>query len=152
PRFQVGEVIDFGARAAMHEARRSPFGLPQWAAMAATLALGLLVGNLVGRDGRDTPISLDHGQLVAAPAPSHSLDTPLASSPERSAVRSGASFRPPKGKICRRFQDGPANGLVCREGRQWRVEGLFQGGEGQSSAYRSAAGQDPRPGPLIDQA
>src|SRR4029453_5751601 len=144
PRFQVGEVIDFGARAAMHEARRSPFGLPQWAAMAATLALGLLVGNLVGREGRDTPISLDHGQLVAAAALSHSLDTALASSPDDSGVRIGLTFRTTKGNICRSFQDGPANGLACREGRQWRVEGLFQGGEGQSSDYRMAAGQDPR--------
>ena len=56
PRFQAAEVIDFGARAAGREGRRAPFGLPQWAAMAATLALGLLVGNLIGRDGADTPV------------------------------------------------------------------------------------------------
>lgn len=151
PRFQAGEVIDFGARAAPREERRSQFGLPQWAAMAATLALGLLVGNFVGSERRDAPVALDHGQLVAAAALSHSLDTALASSPDNDGARIGLTFRSTKGNVCRSFQDGPASGLACREGGRWRVEGLFQGGEGQSSDYRMAAGEDPRLAQLIDQ-
>jgi len=151
PRFQAGEVIDFGARAAPREERRSQFGLPQWAAMAATLALGLLVGNLVGGSDRDAPVTLDHGQLIAAAALSHSLDTALASSPGNEGARIGLTFRSTKGNVCRSFQDGQASGLACREGRQWRVEGLFRDGEGQSSDYRMAAGQNPRLAELIDQ-
>lgn len=152
PRFQAAEAIDFGARAAGREGRRAPFGLPQWAAMAATLALGLLVGNLVGRGSENRIVARDNGQLVAAAALGHALDTALASSPDDSGVRIGLTFRATKGNICRSFQDGPASGLACREGGQWRVEGLFQGGEGQSSDYRMAAGQDPRLAQLIDQA
>jgi hypothetical protein len=150
PRFEPAEVIDFGARAAGREARRSLFGVPQWAAIAATLALGLLVGNLVGRGG-DSPVSMDNGHLVAAAALDHSLSTALASTPANSGARIGLTFRDASGQICRSFQDKSASGLACRDGQQWRIEGLFQGGEGQSPDYRMAAGQDPRLAQLIDQ-
>jgi len=150
PSLASAEIVDFGARAAGRDARRGPFGVPQWAAMAATLALGLVVGNFVGREGGDTPVTLDHGQLVAAAALGHSLETALASSPDDSGIRIGLTFRSATGNVCRSFQDGPASGLVCREGEHWRIEGLFQGGEGQSSDYRMAAGQDPRLAELID--
>jgi hypothetical protein len=151
PRFQAAEVIDFGARAAGREGRRAPFGLPQWAAMAATLALGLLAGNLIGRDGGDTPLAVDRGQLVAAASLGHSLDTALASSPGNEGVRIGLTFRTANGNVCRSFQQASASGLACRDGERWRIKALFQGSEGQSSDYRMAAGQDPRLAELIGQ-
>ena len=147
PAFQA-EVIDFGARAVERERRRGWLGVPQWASMAATLALGLFAGTMIG--GRsESPVEGQGGQLVAAASLEHSLDTALASAPAEAGPRIGLTFRTAEGAICRSFQDGPASGLACRSGEQWRIEGLFQGAEGQTSDYRMAAGQDPRLSALI---
>src|SRR4029453_1412700 len=119
--------------------------------MAATLALGLLVGNLVGGGGATSPVAVANGQLVAAASLDQALDTRLASAPATGGARIGLTFRTAKGNICRSFQDGTTSGLACHAGKQWRIEGLFQGAEGQTSDYRMAAGQDPRLAELIDQ-
>jgi len=148
PRFTSAEVIDFGARAARHEARPRPFGAPQWAAMAATLALGLLVGNFVG-GSEPSPVEVENGHLVAAASLDEALDTRLASVPSSDGAHVGLTYRDRSGNICRSFQDGVASGLACREGQQWRVEGLFQGAERQDADYRMAGGQDPRLAEMI---
>lgn len=150
PRFESADVIDFGARAAGRETRRPQFGVPQWAAMAATLALGVLVGNLASRGGY-SPVAVEEGRLVAATSLDQALDTQLASMPSESGARIGLTFRDSKGNVCRSFQDAAASGLACRDRGEWRIQGLFQGAEGQASDYRMAAGQDPRLGALIDQ-
>jgi anti-sigma factor RsiW len=64
PGFASVETVDLGARTVGREARHPLFGIPQWAAMAATLAVGLFVGNLAGR-GPVSPVAVDSGQLVA---------------------------------------------------------------------------------------
>jgi hypothetical protein len=92
---------------------------------------------------------VDSGQLVAAGSLNQALDTQLASAPASSGARIGLTFRDAKGSVCRSFQDSAASGVACREGQRWRIEGLFHGGEGQSSDYRMAAGQDPRLATLI---
>ena len=151
PQFHSAKPIEFGARAAGREARRASFGVPQWAAMAATLALGLLVGNLVGGSGETSPVAVDSGRLIASASLEKTLDNGLASVPTGSGARIGLTFRNAQGDICRSFQDGPAGGLACRKGQQWRIEGLFPGSQGQTSDYRMAAGQDPRLAELISQ-
>lgn len=150
PRFESAEVIEFGARPAGREAWRPQFRLSQWAAMAATLALGLLVGNLVGRDGEFSPVAVDNGRLVASASLKTTLDSGLASEPAADRVRIGLTFRDARGTVCRSFQDGPAAGLACREGDRWRIEALVQESEGQFSDYRMAAGQNPTLTELID--
>jgi len=150
PSFQSAAVVDFGARAAGREPRPAAFGMPQWAAMAATLALGLLVGNLASR-GTYSPVAVDGDHLIAAASLDRSLDTALASAPSEAGVRIGLTFRNAKGGICRSFQDRSVSGLACHDGRQWRIEGLFQGAEGQSQDYRMAAGHDPRLAQLLSQ-
>lgn len=149
PRFAPAEVIDFGARAAEREVRRPLFGVPQWAAMAATLAVGLVVGNMLD-GGASSPVTVANGHLVAAASLDRALETRLASAPADSGARIGLTFRDANGKICRSFHDGATSGLACRDGRQWRIEGLFQGAEGQDYNYRMAAGQDPRLAELVD--
>lgn len=151
PRFQSADVVDFSAKAVAREAARPWFGVPQWAAMAATLAIGLVAGNLAGRDGDISPVAIDSGHLIASASLETTLDHGLASVPVASGARIGLTFRNSKGNVCRSFQDGPASGLACRADQQWRIEGLFQGAEGQSSDYRMAAGQDPRLAELIGQ-
>ena len=146
PRFET--VVDFGAEAARRQQSARIFGVSQWAAMAATLALGLLVGNLVG--GRNTsPVAVESGHLVAAASFEQALDTQLASAPLSSDARIGLTFRDNAGNICRSFEEGAASGLACREGQRWLIEGLFQRTEGQAADYRMAAGQDARLAELI---
>ena len=149
PTYSPGEVVDFGARAVERDVRRPQFGVPQWAAMAATLALGLLVGNLANR-GAYSPVAIEDGHLVAAAALEQALDSQLASAPSASGTRIELTFRNTKGHVCRSFSDPSASGLACRENNEWRVQGLFQGAD-QSGDYRMAAGQDPRLAALIDQ-
>ncbi len=151
PRFGRAEVIDFGARAAGH--RTSRFALPQWAAMAATLVLGLVAGTMIGgRGGMDSPVAVEDSQLVASAELDRALDTRLASAPTTDKPRIGLTFRDASGRICRSFSEAAASGLACRDGEHWRIRGLFQGAEGQAGDYRMAASEDPRLASLIDEA
>jgi hypothetical protein len=117
--------------------------------MAATLAVGLLVGNLVG-DRSGTPVQYRDGSLVAAASLDRVLDKQLASNGISNGIRVGLTFRDRNGSICRSFNESAASGLACRDNGKWRIEGLFQGGEGQAGDYRMAAGEDPRLAALID--
>lgn len=148
PRCQAAPVIDFVPRKA--RGGQGHFGVPQWAAMAATLALGLLVGNLVG-DRSGSPVQNRDGSLVAAAALDRALDQQLAANGASNGIRIGLTFRDRRGSICRSFNDGAASGLACRDSGDWRIRGLFQGGEGQAGDYRMAAGENPRLAALIDE-
>ena len=149
PRFQASPVIDLGS-SVVQGRRRLQFGVPQWAAMAATLALGLVVGNLVG-DRSVAPVQNRDDLLVAAASLDRALDQQLAANGASDGVRIGLTFRDRRGSVCRSFKDGAASGLACRDRDNWRIRGLFQGAEGQTSDYRMAAGEDPRLAALIDE-
>jgi hypothetical protein len=148
PRFGPTEVVDLGAKRAERDARRSSFGIPQWAAMAATLAIGIVAGQFVGNQSGAPIESLD-GRLVAAASLDRALDAQLASAEGSGRVRVGLTFRNRDGSICRSFSGSEGSGLACRQGDDWRVEGLF-GSAGQGD-YRMAAGEDPRLAALIDE-
>ena len=149
PRFEAAPVIDFGAKAARRD-QRGWFGIPQWAAMAATLTLGLVVGNVVG-DRLGAPVQNRDGMLVAAASLDQALEKQLASAGATDGVPVGLTFRDSKGAVCRSFNDGAASGLACRDHGDWQIRGLFQGAEGQAGDYRMAAGEDPRLAALIDE-
>jgi hypothetical protein len=141
------KIIDF---AAAKRARSMP-SLPQWTAMAATLAIGILVGTLAPQ-GSDAPVQVQGGRLYAAARLNQALDTQLASAPANRAVRIGVTFRDQDGTICRSFTEPQASGLACRSGHGWQIRGLFAAPEGQGGAYRMAAGMDPNLAALIDSA
>jgi hypothetical protein len=146
----VAEPIDLNSRRSERRSQGGWFGVPQWAAMAATLALGLVVGNMVG--GRsDSPVVNRDGMLVAAASLDQKLDRQLASAGANGPVRVGLTFRDRQGGVCRSFIDRAASGLACREEGDWRIRGLFPAPEGQSAGYRMAAGEDPRLAALIDE-
>ena len=138
-------VVDFNAARA---ARTFP-SLPQWAAMAATLAIGVLLGTIVPQRS-PAPVAVHDGQIYAASAVKW-LDVQLASAPAGD-VRVGLTFRDHAGQICRTFTTAPASGLACRDAKGWRLRGLFAAPEGQSGAYRMAAGMDPNLAALVDSA
>jgi len=140
------DVIDF---VAAKRARTMP-SLPQWAAMAATLALGIFVGTMVPQRDR-APVDVQGGKIYAAAALNEALDTQLASAPAGN-VRIGLTFRDQAGEICRSFTASASSGLACRNGGRWQLKGLFAAPEGQGSDYRMAAGMDPNLAALVDSA
>ena len=145
---QRSEVVDFPRHRRERE-RRGWASLPQWAAMAATLVIGLFVGQMV-REPANAPVELDREGIYAAAALDQALDAQLASAPEAGDVRIGLTFRDQGGAICRSFTGEQASGLACRDGERWRVRGLFAAPEGQSTDYRMAAGTDPNLAALVD--
>lgn len=140
------DVIDF---AVARRARTMP-SLPQWAAMAATLALGIFVGTMVPQRDR-APVEVQGGRIYAAAALNEALDTQLASAPAGD-VRIGLTFRDQAGEICRSFTASASSGLACRNGGRWQLKGLFGAPEDQGSDYRMAAGMDPNLAALVDSA
>jgi hypothetical protein len=144
------EIVDFGAAMRRRESRRwgSP---PQWAAMAATLAIGVVVGTVLP-ERSSQPVAIEGGKIYAAAALDQALTAQLASAPTGGDVRVGMTFRDQSGAICRSFTQSVSSGLACRDNKGWQVRGLFAAPEGQSGAYRMAAGMDPALAALVDSA
>lgn len=141
-------VVDLAAAREKRAARR--IGVPQWAAMAATLALGIGLGSVVGERGGQAPVAIEGGRMIAAADVDEALDKQLASAGSQGATRIGLTFRNQDGAVCRSFAGAAASGLACREGDDWKIEGLY-GAEGAGGDYRMAAGGDPRLAALIDE-
>jgi hypothetical protein len=145
----AAQVIDLGAERRTREPRQWS-ALPQWSAIAATLAVGIVVGTLV--PGRSSaPVEVQGGKMYAAASLDRALTSQLASTPSGD-IRIGITFRDQSGAICRSFAEPQASGLACRNGKRWTVRGLFGAPEGQSGEYRMAAGMDPNLAALVDSA
>jgi hypothetical protein len=141
------QIIDLSATKRARVAR-SWGSLPQWAGMAATLAVGILVGTAIPT--RSTgPIEVQGGRMYAAASLGHALDTQLASAPSGD-TRIGLTFRARSGAVCRTFTQWQSSGLACRDNGRWQLRGLFAAPEGQGSDYRMAAGIDPNLAALVD--
>ena len=139
-------VVDFGKA---REKRAARFGLPQWAAIAATLVVGVVTGTML-QGGSTSPVETSNGRLVAAAALGKALDVQLASAAQNGLVRVGLTFRDESGAICRSFTDDGSSGLACQDRGQWQIRGLFAAPEGGQGDYRMAAGADPALAALID--
>lgn len=124
-------VVPFPAR---------PRAVPAWAAMAACVAIGLVVGLSVPKIGPAPTIGSDlraHGQLAAA------LDKQLASAQAQGgAVRVGLTFRSAD-SYCRTFAEKTVAGLACREGGDWKVRMAVAQEAAATSDYRTAASEIP---------
>ncbi|MCR5876768.1 anti-sigma factor [Phenylobacterium sp. J426] len=100
------------AAQAVNDRPAKRFGLPHWAAVAASLVAGVLVG-------RTTIVEPDalaaRGQLAQA------LDRQLAA--DGGPIQVGLSFQANDGRYCRTFQSAPDRraGLACRDGGGWRL-------------------------------
>ena len=144
-----GTVVDLAAARLRRSPRLALPSMAQWAAMAATLVLGLATGSMLD-GGSSSPIESQSGQLLASAGLAQALDTRLASAPAATGPRIGLTFRSQDGTICRSFTDAAAQGLACRDGQDWRIRGLFQGAQSASGEYRMAAGVDPDLAALVD--
>lgn len=115
-------------RAAQAEARAeaSRWRLPQWSALAASVALGAMVGILVMR-GEPLPYEETTAGLIARGDLDAALTRQLAGSLGTGKSRVGISFRHHDGAYCRTFhleQQAPLAGLACRRGDAWKLEML----------------------------
>lgn len=100
--------------------------LPHWAALAASLVVGLLIGLLVMREP-DAPWAESGNGLVARNDLDRALSTQLAGEADVPDVRIGISYRDRDGAYCRAFhlqQKAPLAGLACRAGSGWQLEVL----------------------------
>jgi hypothetical protein len=118
------------------------FGLPQWAAMAACLVVGVLGSRVLWPDSG--PLAMRGGALVARGDLANALTTRLASDP--GPVRIGLSFRGPDGRYCRTFQSAADRlaGLACRDGDRWVAQATTAWSpQAQQPEYRAAASPMP---------
>ncbi len=140
----LGAAVRPIGTARTQRARARPvWAMREWSAIAATLLLGVLVGQLAFHRSSSPPIETEQGRFVAAGFLDTALSTQLAGvAPEGAAARIGLSFRAAAGEYCRTFtlQTGPG-GVACRRGGRWSLE-LLDGTAAQPAApgsFRQAA-------------
>lgn len=136
-------IINFAA-ARDRRRRWSVTGL----ALAASLALGLVIGGALPQGGSGTFESRGD-QLAASGLLAAALDRQLASAGAQKGIRIRVSFKDQSGRFCRSFTAPAQSGLACRTRDGWSIEGLFAGPQA-SGDYRMAAGSEPPLGELID--
>ena len=124
---------------------------PQWVGLAASLVVGVIIGQSLLRGSPSGPITAERdGRLKANGALAQALSEQLAGAqPEQSLVRIGVSFKAKNGDYCRTFNmhDSTAlAGLACRDHNEWHVQALAQTAtaESGSSTYRQAATERPK--------
>jgi hypothetical protein len=112
-----------------------------WAATAASLAVGLMIGRTVLPPSG--PLAAADGRLVARGALARSLETALAS--DTGNVRIGLTVRADNGRWCRTFQSSAdrLSGLACRDGEgSWLVHTVAAWAP-PGGAYRTAGAETP---------
>jgi hypothetical protein len=105
--------------AAARERRRTP-AWRNLAAIAATLAVGIVAGHLI--PARPGSVVAEDGRLVARGSLATALQTQLASAQSPGETpRIGVSFEDRSGRFCRSFDDAALSGLACREDGRWQL-------------------------------
>jgi hypothetical protein len=123
---------------------------PQWAAIAASLVIGVIIGQAMLRDSGSGPVTSRDGQLLANGVLAHALSEQLASTQtDQSPVKIGVTFKSKAGNYCRTFtmhETSALAGLACRDHDDWRVQALTQTASTpeSSAAYRQAGSEMPK--------
>ena len=127
---------------------------PQWAAIAASLILGILIAPLLRHEPSEGALGIRDGKVLASGALAHALSEQLASNQVAKApVHVGVSFLSRNGDYCRTFtlrDKSVVAGLACREGGSWRLQALAatDRATSESGEYQPAASSLP---PVIEQ-
>ncbi|CAO1652107.1 anti-sigma factor family protein [Parasphingorhabdus sp. NYA22] len=121
-------------------ASQQGFGIAQWGAMAATLALGIVVGQFgLGQNGG--PIAQQDGALIASGALENALERQLASAQsDDSSYRIGLTFRSQSNQICRSFDGESLAGIACKANDHWQLEDMIPGKA--TGGYRQASSSE----------
>lgn len=135
---------------------------PRWmigGALAASLALGLVIGSQIPSGGE---IGMSGDRLVARGALETVLTSQLASVQTDAPVRILVSFKGQDGRYCRGFEQGATAGIACRTGGDWVIVRTQSGTPATpGSPYRQAgsgasailaAAQDMAEGGALDSA
>lgn len=127
------QIIDFASEKAKR--RQNP---PRWinfGAIAATLAVGMIAGQMVDLSG--SPVSSRDGQLIAKAGLERALEVQLASA-QPADVRIGVTFRDSAGAICRTFDSPALAGIACRTGEDWQLRQTVASDRKAPTEYRQA--------------
>jgi hypothetical protein len=120
---------------------------PQWAALAASLVLGVVLSPWLGRAPGGAPLVTHDGALQAGGALARALSEQLAATQSTTApVQIGVSFRARSGAFCRSFvlRDKSAlAGVACREHDAWQLQVLAAAAGPQGATYQPAASSLP---------
>lgn len=137
---RVAEVLRDAAKVTPLHAG-PPSVTPKWlGAIAASLVIGLFVGQALPRLAAENGIAMKAGQVVARGEVARALDTQLASNQSANAsVRIGLTFHDAGGALCRSFEQGAIAGIACESGDDWRLARLYGGVEAQATDFRQAA-------------
>ena len=130
-------------RADRAAARRRRWAWPEWTAMAASVALGAVIGHLAFEKQAPSPFTAAGGRLVAQAGLADALTNQLASTQgAQSETRIGVSFRAKSGGFCRTFVTRAAGGLAglaCREGNDWTLEAVARTQPESNGTYATAS-------------
>lgn len=126
----------FSAAKTADRPRRFSLGPPHWAAMAACLVAGVLVGRVAAPDR--SPLQVTGAGLAVRGEIARALSANL--SVDEGPVRVGFSFRTADGRYCRTFRSAPDRlaGLACRAGDEWLVRTTAEWAPGPEPEYRTA--------------
>ncbi|MES2859411.1 MAG: hypothetical protein V4704_09560 [Pseudomonadota bacterium] len=138
----LADVLPLAARS-----NRSPparrWGPPQWAGMAASLVLGVVIAQWLGTPDA-ARLQVGEGPLLAGADLAGALERQLASAPQpAAAVAIGLTFRDAGGRYCRSFaieSRQPLAGLACRESDgRWHVPVVMESAAAPEAELRQAA-------------
>ncbi len=130
------------------------FTPPVWAAMAASVMVGVLVGSTLMRPASSL-FAMESGQLRAGAQLTHVLDTRLASDADNAnaALHVGVSFHAQDGAYCRTFDSiegrKAVSGLACRQPEAWVVR-IATTEAVVESEYRQAGSAAPAVMSMVD--
>ncbi len=129
------------AATAANAPQRPRVGLPQWAALAACLVVGIAIGQSLSPPGGS--LVSEHGTLVARAGLARALTTQLAA--DGGAVKVGLTFRDAGGGYCRTFLSRADRlaGLACRRDGRWIVQTTSAWAPEGAPQYRTAASETP---------
>lgn len=133
------DLIDFSAAKGR---RDRPRWVPNWysgSAIAASLALGVLLGTQVQtRDG----VTGTEAALYASGDLADALDARLASNEDGVSIQMLVSFRDKSGTICRAFDGKELSGIACRDDERWKLRLTHASSGGNEGEYRQAGSSD----------
>jgi len=134
-------VIALDSRRSKKAART---GTPRrWAALAASLVIGVTAGYVGFEITARAPIAAKQGVLVADAALGRSLTHSPAGEGSAAGPKIGISYRSKSGDLCRSFTESAFAGIACRDGDDWRIRMLTQRDAADASQYRAAASELP---------
>ena len=141
PAQTAANVVPLVPRHVASQPRR--WALPEWAAIAASLVLGIALSQWLAAPASPLLLSSSEGGLVAGRSLSRQLERQLSADAGEGGVAVGLTFRNVDGGYCRSFTVGPPQslaGLACRrKDESWQVPVVMEaapaaGGELQQAS------------------